>query len=325
MRPTALGSPRDAQRERDRLALLIDRVNPLSWIARASESRGWAWFLLMPTLLLLALIVIYPTIYGISLSFQDMRLLRPAASGFIGLEHYRTMLGDPVFWLALKNTVIWVSLACTIELGLGLASALALNRALPGLKVATILILLPWFLPKVVAGNMWALMLDSRLGVLNDILVRLGVLGQYKAWFADPATALLTAIVVESWHSFPFFTLLLLAALRGIPEEMHQAAAVDGATAWQRFWHVTLPMLKIVIVAAVVLRVIGLVNSPDLLLILTSGGPGHATMVLSLYAFETAYRTFDFGYAGALSVIMLTLLMVFAYAYVRVSNVMAQQ
>ncbi len=311
--------------EADRFALAIDRVNPLSWLGRLSESRGWAWFLLLPTMVLLTLIVVYPTIYGIALSFQDVRLLRPNAGGFVGLRHYQDMLNDPIFWLSLKNTVIWVVLACLLELGLGLASALALDRALPGLKAATILILLPWFLPKVVAGNMWALMLDSRLGVLNDILVRLGFLDQYKAWFADPSTALITAVVVESWHSFPFFTLLLIAALRGIPDEMHQAAAVDGATAIQRFWHITLPMLKVVIVAAVVLRVIGLVNSPDLLLILTSGGPGHATMVLSLYAFETAYRGFDFGYAGALAVIMLLLLMVFAWAYVRVSGVMARQ
>lgn len=313
------------QSEADRFALAIDRVNPLSWLGRLSESRGWAWFLLLPTMVLLTLIVVYPTIYGIALSFQDVRLLRPDAGGFVGLRHYQDMLNDPIFWLSLKNTVVWVVLACLLELGLGLASAMALDRALPGLKVATVLILLPWFLPKVVAGNMWALMLDSRLGVLNDILVRLGFLDQYKAWFADPSTALITAVVVESWHSFPFFTLLLIAALRGIPDEMHQAAAVDGATAIQRFWHITLPMLKVVIVAAVVLRVIGLVNSPDLLLILTSGGPGHATMVLSLYAFETAYRGFDFGYAGALAVIMLLLLMVFAWAYVRVSGVMARQ
>ncbi|MEZ5861378.1 MAG: sugar ABC transporter permease [Geminicoccaceae bacterium] len=313
------------QSEADRLALAIDRVNPLSWLGRLSESRGWAWFLLLPTMVLLALIVVYPTLYGIALSFQDVRLLKPNAGGFVGLRHYQDMLDDPIFWLSLRNTVVWVVLACLLELGLGLASALALDRALPGLKVATVLILLPWFLPKVVAGNMWALMLDSRLGVLNDILVRLGILDQYKAWFADPSTALVTAVVVESWHSFPFFTLLLIAALRGIPDEMHQAAAVDGATAVQRFWHITLPMLKVVIVAAVVLRVIGLVNSPDLLLILTSGGPGHATMVLSLYAFETAYRGFDFGYAGALAVIMLLLLMVFAWAYVRVSGVMARQ
>ena len=183
--------------------------------------------------------------------------------------------------------------------------------------------LLPWFLPNVVAGNMWALMLDPRLGVINDILVRIGILDAYKAWFADPTTALGTAVLVEAWHGFPFFTLLLLAALKGVPDELQQSAAVDGATVVERFRYVTLPMLKMVVVAAVVLRVISIVNSPDLLLILTSGGPGHATMVLSLYAFETAYRAFDFGYAGALSVMMLGLLMLFCYFYVRASNVMA--
>ena len=185
-----------------------------------------------------------------------------------------------------------------------------------------VLILIPWFLPTVVAANIWALMLDPRLGVINDILVRLGLLGEYKAWFADPRTALLTAAVVEVWRGFPFFTLLLLAALKGIPDELYDAAAVDGATAMQRLWHIKLPMLRMVIVATVVLRVISLVNSPDLVLILTGGGPGHATQVLSLYAFEIAYRSFDFGYASAVSVVMFAALMVCCYLYVRVSGVM---
>jgi multiple sugar transport system permease protein len=132
----------------------------------------------------------------------------------------------------------------------------------------------------------------------------------------------LAAVVVEAWHGFPFFTLLLLAALKGIPGALYDAAAVDGAGALQRFRYVTLPMLKMVIVAIVILRAISLVNSPDLLLILTSGGPGHATQVLSLYAFETAYRGFDFGYAGALSVVMFALLMALCYLYVRISGVL---
>ena len=172
-----------------------------------------------------------------------------------------------------------------------------------------LLILIPWFLPNVVAANIWALMLDPRLGVINDILVRLGLLGEYKAWFADPRTALLTVAMVEVWRGFPFFTLLLLAALKGVPDELYDAAAVDGASAMQRLRHIKLPMLKMVIVATVVLRVISLVNSPDLVLILTGGGPGHATQVLSLYAFEIAYRSFDFGYASAVSVVMFAALM----------------
>ncbi len=302
----------------------IDRYNPFVWLGHVSETRHWAWYLIIPSLVVICLIVLYPTVYGIVLSFREMRLTRPdLGTGFVGLEHYRDMMSDPIFWVALKNTVIWVASAVMLELALGLASALALNRNLPGIKWIAVIVLLPWFLPNVVAGNMWALMLDSRLGVINDILVRLGILAQYKAWFADPSTAMATAVFIEAWHGFPFFTLLIMAALKGISDELYQAAAVDGATTIDRFRYVTLPMLKMVIVAAVVLRVISLVNSPDLLLILTGGGPGQATMVLSLYAFENAYRMFDFGYAGALSVIMLILLMVFCYLYVRASNVMA--
>ncbi|MEM7025826.1 MAG: sugar ABC transporter permease [Pseudomonadota bacterium] len=302
----------------------LDRFNPFVWLSSVSENRHWAWYLIIPSLVVIALIVLYPTLYGIGLSFREMRLTRPdLGTGFVGLEHYRAMLQDDIFWLSLRNTVVWVTSAVVLELFLGLASALTLNRGLPGLKLIAVAVLLPWFLPNVVAANMWALMLDSRLGVINDLLVQVGILDQYKAWFADPNTAMATAVVIEAWHGFPFFTLLIMAALKGIPDELYQAGALDGATTIQQFRFITWPMLKVVVVAAVVLRVIGLVNSPDLLLILTGGGPGQATMVLSLYAFENAYRMFDFGYAGALSVIMLILLMIFCYFYVRASNVMA--
>ncbi|HWL67025.1 MAG TPA: sugar ABC transporter permease [Geminicoccus sp.] len=309
---------------RQEVAVGPDRWNPFGRIAEFSERRHWAWFLLLPCVLIVALIVIYPTFYGITLSFREMRLTRPGlGTGFVGLKHYLAILQDGTFWLSVRNTLAYTSLAIVLELSLGLASALALNQRLPGLRFLGVVILLPWFLPNVVAGNMWALMLDPRLGVINDLLVRAGILDGYRAWFADPATALIAAVVVEAWHGFPFFTLLLLAALKGVPDELHQSAAVDGATVVDRFWHVTLPMLKMVIVAAVVLRVISIVNSPDLLLILTNGGPANSTMVLSLYAFQTAYRAFDFGYAGALSVVMLLLLMLFCFLYVRASNIMA--
>jgi multiple sugar transport system permease protein len=301
----------------------LRRFDPLTALSRHSEDRHWALLLLAPSLVIIAAIVLYPMLYGIGLSFREMRLTRPElGTGVVGLRHYRALLADEVFGIALRNTMLWVLLAVGLELTLGLASALALDRGRRWLNAMTVLILIPWFLPTVVAANIWALMLDARLGVINDVLVRLGVLGEYKAWFADPRTALVTAAMVEVWRGFPFFTLLLLAALKGIPDELYDAAAVDGATAMQRLWHIKLPMLKMVIVAIVVLRVISLVNSPDLVLILTGGGPGHATQVLSLYAFEIAYRTFDFGYASAVSAVTFAALMVCCYLYVRVSGVM---
>lgn len=295
--------------------------SPVRALGDLSETRFWMYLLLLPSLLIILMVIGYPTIYGIIISFREMRLTRPAMTGWVGFKHYSAMLSDPVFWIALKNTAIWVTVATALELTLGLVTAICLNRNLPGTKIFAVLILLPYFLPNVVAGHMWALLLDPRLGLINDILVKIGFLSQYKAWFADPTTALSATILVEAWHGFPFFALLLMAGLKGIPEDLYKAAAVDGAGSAAQLRLITLPMLKTIITAAVILRVISLVNSPDLLLILTGGGPGNATQVLSLYAFQTAYKDFNFGYAGALSVVMFVILMVFAFLYIRISQI----
>ncbi|MGB3026763.1 carbohydrate ABC transporter permease [Paradevosia shaoguanensis] len=299
----------------------FERLNPIRAIGELSESRYWMYLLLLPSALLITAVVLYPTLYGIQLSFREMRLNRPdLGTDWVFFKHYARMMSDPIFWVALRNTAVWVTSSIALEFLIGLVAALALNRDLPGTKLLAVLILLPYFLPNVVAGHMWALMLDPRLGVINDVLVRVGLLEGYKAWFADPNTAMAAAIVVEAWHSFPFFTLLILAGLKGIPADLYKAADIDGAGAFSQLRLITLPMLKTIIAAAVILRVIGLVNSPDLLLILTSGGPGRSTQVLSLYAFQTAYKDFNFGYAGALSVVMFILLMVFAWGYIRLSR-----
>ncbi len=297
------------------------RRHSFSSLGEISETRYWVYLLLLPSLLLLILVVAYPTIYGFVISVREMRLTRPGLNGWVGMKHYVAMMSDRVFWISLKNTAIWVAAAVTIEMTLGFIAAVALNRNLPGTRLFGVLILLPYFLPNVVAGHMWALLLDPRLGVINDILVRLGLLSSYKAWFADPNTALAATILVEAWHGFPFFALLFLAGLKGIPDDLYKAAAVDGAGSFTKFRLITVPMLKTVITAAVILRVISLVNSPDLLLVLTGGGPGNSTQVLSLYAFQTAYRDFNFGYAGALSVVMFFILMFFATIYIRLSRI----
>ena len=295
-------------------------LNPITLLGRVSEGRNWAYFLILPSLFLVALIILYPVFSGINISFQEMRLTRPGRDGFVGLKHYQDLMGDTVFRQAVYNTVIWVVVGVVSQFTLGLVTALSLNKGGFFMKVAGVIVLLPWILPSVVAGNIWALMLDSRLGVINDIFVKMGLLEQYKAWFSDPNTALPATMIIALWRGFPFFTLLFVAGLQAINEELYEAASVDGASRWSQFWHITLPLLRPVIVATVVLRVIGLVNSPDLLLLLTNGGPGHATQVLSLYAFQNAYIDFDFGYSGAISVVMFAVLMVFTVIYVRVTR-----
>ncbi len=307
------------------VSLAHARVRPgLALIERLSEGRWWGYILLAPSLALILAVVLYPTLWGMALSFREMRLNRlDLGTGFIGLRHYADLIDDPVFWLSLKNTAVWVTGAVIGELALGLLAALVLNRDLPAFKLFAVLMLLPWFLPNVVAGHMWALMLDPRLGVINDLLVRSGILASYRAWFADPNAALFAVMLVEIWHGFPFFALLLLAGLKAIPDDLYEAAEIDGARLWQQFRFVTVPQLRAIVVATVILRVISLMNSPDILLILTGGGPGRSTQVLSLYAFLKANKEFNFGYASAISMVMFVLLMAFAYGYVKRSNVMS--
>ncbi len=315
MSTQSVPAPRLSTREKPPVPSLLSRLVSLS------EGRAWAYLLLLPSMLLLLGIIVYPIGSGIVLSFREMRLTRPdLGTPFVGLKHYRALLEDDVFAVALRNTAIWVAVGVTSQFILGLITALALNRNVRGSNLMRLLILIPWFLPSVVAGHMWALMLDSRLGVINDLLVKVGILDRYQAWFVNPATSLLAVSVVELWRSFPFFTLFLLAGLQAIPDELFEAAVTDGASLWQQFRYITVPLLTPVIVATVVLRVIGLVNSPDLLIVLTNGGPGNATQVLSLYAFQTAYTAFNFGYAASISVVMLLLLMAFTVVYVRVSG-----
>lgn len=292
------------------------------FLSKITEGRYWAYLLIAPSLLMVGAVVVYPVIDGFLLSFREYRLNRPAlGTPWIGLEHYREMLTDPVIRVALVNTLIWVTVGAISQFALGMISALALNRSLRGFQIARVLVLIPWLLPSVVSANMWRLMLDSRLGVVNDILVKVGILNEPRAWFTSPDTALYEVLAVELWKNFPFFTLFILAGLHAIPEELYEASKVDGTGAWRRFRDITVPLLMPVIVAAIILRVIGLFNSPDVLLILTGGGPGNATQTIALYGFQTAYLGFDFGYAAAISVLALACLMAFTVVYVRVSGV----
>ncbi len=298
------------------------RKGPFDYIAALTEGRYWAYLLIIPSLLLVGAVVVYPVISGVLLSFREYRLNRPAlGTPWIGLDHYREIMTDPIIRVAMKNTMIWVAVGSISQFLLGMVSALALHRSLPGFRLAGVLVLIPWLLPSVVSANMWRLMLDSRLGVVNEILGRIGLIGPSHAWFTNPSTALYEVLAVELWKNFAFFTLFFLAGLHAIPQDLYEASSVDGSGTWRRFRDITIPMLMPVIVGATILRVIGLFNSPDILLILTGGGPGNATQTISLYGFQMAYLRFDFGYAAAISVLAMFCLMAFTVVYVRASGV----
>lgn len=301
------------------LSLYPQWLNPFSLIGRISETKYWAYLMILPGLLLVSVVIFYPVISGIWLSFHKYNLLRPkAGQPWVGLEQYQALINDPIFWTSLKNTFLFGFGNVILPLTLGMIAALALNHITRGRTVFRTLLLMPWFMPSVVAGHMWALLLDSRLGVVNDLLVKIGIIDSYHAWFADPNTAMIAVLIVGLWRGFPFFALLLLAGLQSIPTELYEAGSVDGANPLQKYRSITLPLLTPIILVSVTLRTIAVINSPDLFIILTGGGPGRTTHVLSFYAFNTAFSAFDFGYAATISTVMLLIVTIFIIIYMRI-------
>jgi len=251
----------------------------------------WTPFLfLAPALAVTAAIVVYPVIQTIWLSFSNYVIYAPDDQRFVGLANFRTMLGDEVFWISLWHSAIWIVGVVSLQFLLGLATALLLNQSFWWRGLARALVVIPWALPSVIIGLMWTWMYDFNTGVINDALIRLGLLSGPVAWLARPDTAL------------------------------YAAAEVDGATRWQKLTKVTLPSIADVIATALLLRTIWVANSLDVILVTTGGGPGYATHTLPLYAFLRAYSGMEFGYGAALALILTLLLLAVVFLYVRRSS-----
>ena len=267
------------------------------------------WLLLAPALLITALLVLVPTLQTLWMSLHDVVLFRPRSQPFVGLDNYTRALNDPVFWSSLGLSLAWVIISVGLQFALGLAAALLLNRRFPWRGVARALIVVPWALPSVIIGLIWTWMLDFNLGLINTVALRLHLLSEPIPWLSQPGTALAAVILAVVWQGFPFFAVTLLAGLQAIPEELYEAAALDGAGPAAKFRHVTLPALLAVMTTALLLRMIWVANSLDLILVMTGGGPGTATQTLPLHAFLTAWSGGNYGQGSALAVLLALLLL----------------
>jgi multiple sugar transport system permease protein len=284
-------------------------------IAARTARAATPWLLLGPALLAAGLVVLLPVAQTAWLSLHQVVLTRPRHRPFVGLDNYAALMVDPLFWESLRNSFVWVAGAVGLQFALGFAAAVLLNRSFWWRSAARALIVVPWALPSVIIGLTWSWMLDFNLGILNQIGVRWRLLAEPVAWLARPETAMPAVILALVWQGFPFFTVTILAGLQAIPQELYEAARVDGAGRWQLFRHVTLPGLAGVIATALLLRMIWVANSLDVILVMTGGGPGTATHTLPLYAFLKAWSGLDFGYGSALAVVLTLLLLGVVMAY----------
>lgn len=271
------------------------------------------YLLIAPTVAVLLALSIYPLFYAVRVSLQT-------GSGDAvrwSVANFARLAGDTFFLSALVHTFIYAVVALTFEFLLGLGLAVMLDRPLRGRSLFRSALLIPMMLPPVVVGVVWRLMLNPDFGAVNGTLKGSGVNTAALTWTASPLLAFASVIAVDIWQWTPFMFLVLLAGLQAIPQEPYEAALIDGSSAWQTFRHVTLPLLKPAILIALLLRTMDLLRVFDQIFILTQGGPGSSTEMVSLYIYRTAFRFFDFGYAAAMSFVLLLLTNIISVSYIR--------
>lgn len=274
-----------------------------------------------PSLVIMALVLAYPIFYAGYLSFHKvgMAQLRRGDFPFRGWDNYEQLFTDHLFWLSLKNTFIFTGITVSAEVVLAIAIALLINQTSVWTSRATrLLILLPYAIPPIANGLIWTFMYSFQFGFLNRILFTFGLIDAPINWAGNPDTALLAVTVPYIWRTLPFAILLVHAALQGIPRELYEAAAVDGASAWQRFIKITLPMLRPIIVIILILRTSFAFAVFEEILAITQGGPGDATWVAAWYTYKLSFAPpFNIG-AGAASAYVLALIVgAAAILYVR--------
>lgn len=281
----------------------MQRVDPV----QRREQRT-AWLLLTPALIVLALVYIYPIVRAVWLSFFDRSLGTQLQSVFIGFNNYVRMAGDGRFWQSFWTTIIFTTSSVILELILGMCIALVLHQKFKGRSLVRTSALIPWALPTALIGLAWAWIFNDQFGVVNDILRRLGLISGGINWLGEPTLAMVAVVLADVWKTTPFISILLLAGLQSISDDLYEAHSLDGANAWQSFWRITVPLLMPQILIAVLFRFAQAFGIFDLIAVMTGGGPGGATEVVSLYIYSTVMRYLDFGYGAALVVVTFVLL-----------------
>nr|WP_246715182.1 sugar ABC transporter permease [Aestuariivirga litoralis] len=281
--------------------------------------RRWAamaepWLYLSPALIFIVVVLLVPLVIGICYSFYKFSAFR---SEWAGLDQYRTLATDPVLYHSLYNTLWWTAGSLILQFFLGLGLALILNRAFFGRKLVQAVVFLPWAVPTFLTGLTWAWLFNPLIGPIPHVMYYLGIQKEAVTILASPDHAMWGPILANVWYGIPFFAITLLAARKSIPTELYEAASIDGATAWQQFTKVTLPFLAPTIAITVMLRTVWIATFADLIYVMTAGGPAGSTETIATYIYVSTFKTLDKGYASAIAVLLLFLLILYALVVIQ--------
>jgi multiple sugar transport system permease protein len=270
------------------------------WLDRESV---FSWLMMALPLLFLAALVGYPLVYGILLSLQDRPVAKPGH--FVGLKNFVADFNDPIFWRVVVNTFVYTAVATLLKMVGGLGLALAMNQHFRMKNLVRALLLLPFIVPTVLSTVAWMWMLDPAFSVVNRILVGLGMPKPGPSWLGNPTLAMCSIIVINTWRGLPFYGITLLAGLQTVPPELYEAATIDGASGWQRFLYVTLPLLQPIILIVTLFSVIFTFADFQLVYVLTHGGPQNATQLFATYAFDIGMGAGQLGLGASVALTML--------------------
>lgn len=272
---------------------------------------------MVPAVLFTVLLIGFPLIYTVYLSLNQVPLGRPAR--FIGAENFTRMLDDPLFWNGLWITLVLFLGSLIVQLVLGTYVGLLLNTALRGRTLLRAILLSPFVMPPVVVGMMWLVLLDPSVGAVNFLVESIGL--PRSTWLASPTMVVPTLILIDTWQFTPFVALIVLGGLQAIPITPYESASIDGATPWQMFVHITVPLLRPAIVSAMILRSVDLLRFFDIIYITTAGGPGNASTTLNIYAFRQGFEFFKLGYASAVMLALFVLVLIVSVTLTRFRRV----
>ncbi len=288
--------------------------------ARPSTGRAAYALMLAPALLLLAVFVFVPVLLVLYGSFFEFGLTSTEWS-FVGLANYARAFADPVFWTALKNNLFIVVGSIVLHVGVGTLLAAALDRGITvGGTLMRTIIFAPMVVSSVAVGIVWLIVLDPNVGPMNALVKAVGLDPPRLGWLGDPAISIWVVLGIATWQYTGFMMVLILAGLQGVPKEVYQAAALDGATGLRAFWHITLPSIRNVLIVAVLITTIGGIKVFDLIYVTTRGGPANATQVLGTYIYQQGFTLGNMGYADTISVFLLTIAVALGALQLKVSR-----